>query len=193
MNEHCTDQLILDGLAMPPDHPEFERAVRCLYERCYPQILRWVLDNSGTTEDAEDLFQEVMAILIDAAHKGKLNLHHTPCAWLFQVARFQWMHVLRRSKIWNRIKGSLDDLFGLPEKPADEQLSEDEAVAIRTLLFQQSFSKLGRRCQGILQDFYLEEKKMTEIAERHQLKNEHNARQEKLRCMKRLKKMIFKK
>lgn len=57
---------------------------------------------------------------------------------------------------------------------------------------QQSISKLGEPCKSILEAFYFKKQNMQEIAENFGYTNAENAKNQKYKCLMRLKKLFFK-
>lgn len=186
MNEHCNDDEILAGLAKEPPHPDFEYAIKCLYEKCYPKILNYVRDNSGSVEDAEDLFQDVLSVLLKKIHTGSLELTTVFCKFLLGIARNRWLTKLKNDR---KFRIAMEEL-PIDATEAEKELTESELRQARELWLFECLKKLGDRCQEILDDFYVKKMSMSEIALKHRLKDADNAKQEKLRCMNRLRGML---
>src|SRR5690349_2029 len=74
-----------------------EQALKKLYTDNYPRVEHYILNNSGSVEDAKDLYQEafiatwrnIMLGKFTAVHEGSEN------AYLFQIAKNKWLDVLR--------------------------------------------------------------------------------------------------
>jgi hypothetical protein len=54
-----------------------------------------------------------------------------------------------------------------------------------------SMEKIGEPCKTILEDYYIHRKSMLEIADRFGYTNAENAKNQKYKCLMRLKKLFF--
>ncbi len=114
-------------------------AIRQTYESCYPSIAAMVRNNSGSSDDAQDLFQETLMALIEKMQKGNLTIYDNVSVntFLRSIARRLWLKELdRRGKRGTR---SLDDLLVVPSE-ADSVLYELETG--RNALFDQDAVKV---------------------------------------------------
>ena len=73
--------------------------VEALYARHFSTVARFVQRNSGTTRDAQDVFQEAMTALWLNAREGRIQAmpQDDLGAYLFRIARNKWLDVLRSS------------------------------------------------------------------------------------------------
>jgi DNA-directed RNA polymerase specialized sigma24 family protein len=58
-----------------------------VYEREFPGIARMVLSHGGTVENACDIFQDAMVILLEKIGHGKLTLSSSIGTYLYSVCR----------------------------------------------------------------------------------------------------------
>ncbi|MEO7490643.1 MAG: hypothetical protein ABIU77_26235 [Ferruginibacter sp.] len=58
-----TDSAIIEHLK----HQRYTKAVQGLYG-IYPAVKKYIIANSGTKEDAEDIFQDALVVLYKKAH-----------------------------------------------------------------------------------------------------------------------------
>ena len=100
-------------------------AIRQTYESCYASIAAMVRNNNGSSDDAQDLFQDTLMALIEKIQKGNLAIYDNVSVntFLSSIARRLWLKVLdKRGKRGTR---SLDDLLVVPSE-ADSVLYELE-------------------------------------------------------------------
>ncbi|SFC14216.1 RNA polymerase sigma factor, sigma-70 family [Flexibacter flexilis DSM 6793] len=156
-----------------------------LYKLHYPMILNFVVSNSGTELEAKDIYQEAFIILYESLNDSSFKLNCQIKTYLYSVCRRLW---LKRLYYKNRFEGRLTDFepyIALPEaetKTADEQ----------ELMFGQmekALVKLGEPCRTILEDFYIHGLNMQQIAQKMGYTNAENAKNQKYKCLNRLRKI----
>jgi DNA-directed RNA polymerase specialized sigma24 family protein len=81
---------------------------------------------------------------------------------------------------------SLEETVAVEEEiEIQERRNADFAIMERAL------GSLGAPCKGLLEAYYLQKKDMTEIAEAFGYTNADNAKNQKYKCLMRLKKLFF--
>ena len=76
-----------------------------LYNASYNIVMKNVLDNSGTYEDAQDIFQDAILVIREKINKTK-NTHidnKQLCSLLIAIARNMWLQKLREKKYTTNI------------------------------------------------------------------------------------------
>ena len=122
--------------------------VREIYNRFVPKVRGFIIQNSGTEDDAADIFQEsLIDIYQQALHKGlQLTCPFEP--FLLLVCKRKWLNELKKRGRQGVTKGPADvydlgeDVFALAEQM---QMQEDKAS-----LFMAMFQQLGERCREII-------------------------------------------
>jgi RNA polymerase sigma factor (sigma-70 family) len=161
-----------------------EFVLRSLYEVVYPKVRRYILQNSGTDDQAKDTFQEAFVatwknikdekIKID----GGLNVE----AYLFTIAKNKWLDYLRSSHYKKTIR--VDKVIHL-QLDAEEEESESNQGQDEMAAMQHAFKQLGEKCKMVLKLFYFERKSMDEISSELQIASA-SVRNQKYRCMEKL-------
>lgn len=152
--------------------------VRMLYKQHFTAIRQYVLSNSGTTDDAQDIFQEAMTVLWLKVKEGALAAGSEPGAFLYQVAKNKWLDVVR-SAAHKHMKVVHDDrkLDVRAEAPDD---TEEKLLRLREV-----YGKLDDKCRTVLDQFYFERKDLATIAAGMGVEEE-SIRTIKYRCMMKL-------
>ncbi|MEO1653708.1 MAG: sigma-70 family RNA polymerase sigma factor, partial [Bacteroidota bacterium] len=75
--------------------------------------------------------------------------------------------------------------------PIDKIEQEAEEKEIQFNKMAEAMEKLGEPCRSILRDFYLKKMSMQEICEKMGYTNADNAKNQKYKCLQRLKKIFF--
>lgn len=152
--------------------------VRALYQQHFPTIRHYVVSNSGTSDDAQDIFQEAMTVLWLKAKEGTLAAGSEPGAFLYQVAKNKWLDVVR-SAAHKHMKVIHDDrkLDVRAEAPDD---TEEKLQRLREV-----YGRLDEKCRTVLDQFYFERKDLATIAAGMGVEEE-SIRTIKYRCMMKL-------
>src|SRR5688572_29740176 len=108
-----------------------------LYSFYYPTIERFVKRNSGTSDDAKDVFQETIIVLLDKVPKEDFVLTSSIKTYIFAVASNIWLKRLREAK--RTMKLPLD--FELEDMTLTEWEEKDANYQKRNLL-QRIFEKM---------------------------------------------------
>jgi RNA polymerase sigma factor (sigma-70 family) len=163
-----------------------EASIKSLYRDCYESLSWYVMNNSGTRQDAEDMFQEVMVRFIDLVQKDKFRGQSSIRTFLFSLNRHAWLNELKR-----RGREALrEEKF---EKAQDRTIPDTSELIMnreeRTMLAD-IVGKLGETCKKILLMFYYENASISEILANLDYENEQVVRNKKYKCLKQLEAMI---
>ncbi|WP_350291580.1 sigma-70 family RNA polymerase sigma factor [uncultured Croceitalea sp.] len=157
--------------------------LREIYSRHFPEVKSYIVKNSGTENDAKDIFQDALVITYQKLKSDSLNLECSLATYIFAVSRNLWMNSLRKRKKTISVDAVLDISVNL-EKGILYEIERQERVS----LYQKHFLKLGENCQQVLKHFFLG-KKMQEIASLMDYTHAYT-RKKKFECKKKLLEMI---
>lgn len=162
-----------------------ERFMQQLYVDNFDRVKHFVLRNSGTVDDAKDIYQEAYLSVWRNIRMDKFTPRHNGAleAYLLQIARYKWLDTLRSLSYKNTT--SL--------KPAHENLMTfeelDDITERRLQLIKAQFRNLGAGCQKLLARFYYNKESIKQIAT-DMAWTEATAKNNKYRCMEKLRNMI---
>ncbi len=181
-----TDDELLTGLAHGSD-----TVLTQLYSRFFPMVLFFVTSNSGSEDDAKDIYQEILIVLYEKVRAGSLDLQCQLKTYVYSVGRRLWLKQLtQRSRF----------LIRDTETPAldsdaivqvDDDLTEHEERDRQFDLMADSLDRLGEPCRTLLEDFYIGHLSMQDITEKFGYTNADNAKTQKYKCLMRLKRLFF--
>jgi len=153
-------------------------------------IEQLVLKNSGTVDDAKDVYQKAFMVFIEKLNDENFSLSCLISTYLYSVSRFQWLKELRKRKPGREL--SLDDnaayIENLSESLDDLELEEEKSEKERIAML--ALEQLGNPCKELLHYFYFHKKSMSFIAERMKYTSAKAARNQKFKCMERLRKAV---
>ena len=155
-----------------------------LYEDEFPKVVKLVINNSGSVDVAKDVFQDALVILIEMVYTKKLELTCTVSTYLYSICRFLWMDQLRQNKREMPLKDEYSynnaeiTVAGFENTP---DIYEHVTIAIETL---------GEPCKELLECFYYKNLSWAEIASKLGYANAASARNQKYKCLERIKKLV---
>lgn len=176
-----TDSMIIEGM-LAGDQQAFEQ----LYETCFPRIMGMIVRNSGTEDEAKDVFQEAVCVLYDKILAGDFTLSSQLHTYLYSVCKRLWLKQLKFSERWVSDEGLPENEAAIEEDLELHWMKEAQFDRMKVAL-----ARLGEPCKSILIDFYVNGMSMQEICEKFNYTNPDNAKNQKYKCLQRLKKLFF--
>jgi len=162
------------------------KAIETIYRVHYSMIQTLVINNNGTSDDARDIFQEAIIVLYEKAKSGSFELHAQLKTYIYAVCRRLWLKKLVHNA---RFSG---DLANAPETIAtDDDLEMYDQRTKDFEMMEQALQHLGEPCKELLESYYIKKKNMSEIAKEFGYTNADNAKNQKYKCLMRLKKIFF--
>lgn len=160
-----------------------DKTLRAIYKNFAGRISYYILKNGGTPEDASDVFQDALMIILEKIKADDFELNSSFYTYLFGVNKLVWYNKSR--------KKSRNNVTMPDDNTLKDKLDIEQAILDREMdnIYRENFNKLGILCQQLLRLFFIK-KEMTEIAATLNLKNEHTARTRKYRCREQLKKLM---
>jgi RNA polymerase sigma factor (sigma-70 family) len=175
------EQELLHGLAL-----NNRQAVETIYKENYAMVQNLILNNNGTSDDAKDVFQEAMIVLYEKVRSGTFELNCQIKTYVYSVCRRLWLKRLNQlQKITPEIQ-NLEELVAIEEEMELHEQRNNDFV-----LMEKAMQHLGEPCKSLLEAYYLQKKSMVEIANNFGYTNADNAKNQKYKCLMRLKKMFF--
>lgn len=148
-------------------------------------VEKYVIDNSGSGDDARDVFQDAMYLLIKKSEDVAFELTSKLSTFLFGVSKNLWLKQLTKKNLDQKDYAESLDLDDIDEEDL-EQLSKNKKM-------KDCIGDLGEPCKTIIVQFYFNQTSMKEIADMLHYTNANNAKNQKYKCFMRLKKMMLKK
>ena len=168
-----------------------ERALSRLYRQHWPMVSHFILQNSGSDDDAQDVYQEGVMVFYEKVRDGSLELSCQIKTYLYAVCRRIWLKRLtNKSRFGVRLLDE-EDYQALPQTGAEDDLQAAEEQERRFELMNQALQRLGEPCRSLLEGFYLLDKSMQELTDDFGYTNADNAKTQKYKCLLRLKKLFF--
>jgi len=117
-----------------------------IYSKYFQSVLHFVMNNSGTAEDAKDTFQEAMIVVFQNIRQNKdFTIQCSLHTYIYSIARIIWIKHLKKMKS-SFIKLNEDSEYIRFEEPQPFQEYD-----FRYALYQRVFRELPKDCQIILE------------------------------------------
>ena len=149
-------------------------------------VQAFILNNNGSYDDARDIFQEAMVTLYEKAKSESFVLTSQIKTYMYSVCRRLWLKRLQQMGRYVTPSDSLEETVSVEDDiDFHEKQNADFAIMDRAL------NSLGEPCKSLLESYYLQKKGMHEIATAFGYTNADNAKNQKYKCLMRLKKLFF--
>ncbi|MBU2915742.1 MULTISPECIES: RNA polymerase sigma factor [Reichenbachiella] len=154
-----------------------EAALDYLYKKYYKMMTRIVLNNSGTEDEAKDVFQDALLVFWQKAISGNLVLTSKISTFIYSICLNLWRKELDRK---SRHSGEM------VEEATYQDIERQEKIKI----VNDCINQLGDACRKILTYHYFDGLSMQDIAEKLNFANTDTAKTKKYKCKKKLDLMI---
>src|SRR2546423_1749181 len=145
-----------------------------------------IINNHGNAEDARDVFQETMIVLYEKVRSGSFELNCQIKTYVYSVSRRLWLKRLQQTNRFATAYESFNETIAV-----EEELEKHEQVNNEFIAMDKAINSLGEPCKSLLEAYYLKKKNMNEIAVNFGYTNADNAKNQKYKCLMRLKKIFF--
>ena len=156
-----------------------------LYEYEFPKIYWHIRNNSGSFEQAKDVFQDSLVIVMEKIIQNNFDLTCSFGTYLFSVAKNLWFTQLKRQK-----SEVISSLANLSEFENEIQIINSDDMPEDYHEIAPAISKLGKGCQKLLNLYYYEQKDWETIASELGYTSAANARNQKYKCLEKIRKMV---
>jgi RNA polymerase sigma factor (sigma-70 family) len=163
-----------------------DEVIRSMYRNYFDSLSWYVMNNNGSSQDAEDIFQEVIVTFISLVQKDKFRGESSVKTFLFSLNRHAWLNELkRRGRALAREEKYEKGQERVEADTSQYMADRENKNAVISLV-----SKLGDACRQILLLFYYENWPMKKILETMHYENEQVLRNKKYKCLKQLEQML---
>ncbi len=153
--------------------------LKYVYKSFYNQIKYLVKSNTGTDDDAQDIYQEGLIVIYRKIKQNTLDIKDCSFnTYLYSVCKLLWLKELEKKKI-------KQDLYTENYEVADDG---DDVLEVfenseRYRLFQKHFKQLQKDCQKVI-EMSLEKIPLRQIAQIMGYKSDKYAKKKKYQCKK---------
>jgi len=154
-----------------------------------PSVIQYIKLHGGTKEDAEDIVQDAILILINNVNEGKYQPQDSTKikTYFIGICKNLWKEHLRKKA---RYASFADFDFKIEEFEGYDflyELTEFEALTERQKIVLEVFDNASDTCKKVLSYFYFKNYSHEEIAEKMGFSNAESSKTQKNKCLKKLK------
>lgn len=146
-----------------------EAALQYLYKKHYRMMLNLVMRNSGSEDEAKDIFQDALIVFWEKVVQDKLTLTSKISTYLYSICQNLWRKELERK---GKHSGEMTDVPDVVDHDRQERID----------IVNQCIAQLGDSCKQILLYYYYEKLSMQDIAEKMGFANADTAKTKKYKC-----------
>ena len=165
---------------------EMEEGVKLLYQNYYGFLKSYIVGNSGTEQDAEDNFQDVIIAFVNSVRAGKFRGESSIKNFLYALNRNLWLNELKKRER----KSLREEIYGNQFSAAENRLLSEIEYRQTHEQLMEALLHLGGTCKKLLLLFYFENRSMNEIALSLNYENEKVAKSKKFKCLKKMESLI---
>lgn len=164
---------------------EREKALELIYNNNRNTVIHFIINNNGNEDEAKDIYQETILSFYENVLMNKFNATSSITTYIFSIARFKWLNKIKKNKtIENHEANAYADIEKEKSQLAVLIDKEKKELVLNVL------DKLGLKCKELLIDSIYHDYSMKEIAGKGDYSSEQLVRNQKYKCLKKLKNLI---
>lgn len=177
------DRKTTNSLAVDDFKKDSNIAFGILYQQYFGYTKKFVLNNKGNLEDAEDIFQDALLILYEKLNADEFKVQTCLGNYIIGIVKNLW---LKKLKNRNFYIGSPESYFMEHQQEIGAAI-ENEKYYWEKLVGYIKF--ISSHCQNLIHDIFIENKSMEEIQDKYHYSSRHNAQNQKYKCVEQIKKI----
>jgi len=154
-----------------------EKALEIVYQKYYRMMTKLVVTNSGTEDEARDVYQDALVVFWQKARSSSFVLTSKMSTYIYSICQNLWRKELDRKK-------------RLSNEERDTAESIDMEKPEREKIIAQCLEQLGETCRKVLMYYYFDEMSMQEIADKLGFANTDTAKTKKYKCKQKLDELV---
>jgi RNA polymerase sigma factor (sigma-70 family) len=161
-------------------------AIETIYQDNYKLIQQLIINNNGSEDDARDIFQEALIVLYQNSKSEAFELNCQIRTYIYSVSRRLWLKRLQSNRRFETPVDNFEEIV-----PVEDDVEVHEKLDRQYGIMRSALGKIGEPCKSLLEAFYIHNKNMQEISSYFGYTNSDNAKNQKYKCLMRLKKLFF--
>lgn len=162
---------------------ENNQAFGRLYQSYFGMVDYYIIKNSGSTNDAEDIFQDTMVVLIEKLRQDNFQLTASIKTYIMAIAKNLWLKRLRNNRAAMDFELLYEDEF---MQEIDLSIEAEKSYKDR---LQNYMHKITKHCKGLIHDIFFKEKAIEQIQKEYGYTSIHNAQNQKHKCIEQIRKV----
>ncbi|HVA98722.1 MAG TPA: sigma-70 family RNA polymerase sigma factor [Bacteroidia bacterium] len=154
-----------------------------LYKEYFSMVNRFVTNNSGRTDDAEDIFQDTMIVLFEKLKQDDFQLTASIKTYIMAISKNLWFKHLRNANREIELTPSYENKF---YEEINHAIEEEKSYSDK---LQNYLDKITLHCKGLIHDMFFKEKNIEQIQKEYGYSSKHNAQNQKHKCIEQIRKV----
>ena len=88
------DQILIEGIKK-----QNEKVIAEIYNRFFPSVRQFIYRNNGSLDDARDIFNDAIVVLLLKARENTLDLKCSLKTYIYAISRNLWLKKIKAEKI----------------------------------------------------------------------------------------------
>lgn len=152
------------------------KAVQSLYETNFPIVLRFVTLNTGSLDEAREIFHDALFVLLQRIKENQIDESDDLTLHVYSIARILWMDMMRGKRMNEHKILHVHEFLEL--KP---EVIRKRIVGVKTMSAR--FKTLPEPGRTIVRDHFARGESLSEIALRMGFSSEESAEKNKLKAI----------
>lgn len=170
-----SDQEILEAIRNKDD----KNSIEFLYKSLLPKVKKHVCSNSGSLDDAYDVFQDAVMTFYRLVISGKFdNSKYSIQGFMFTLSKNLWINLVKKRENSQKREQNVE------VEPYSNSVLETIIDSEKKLVLDKLFGTLGEKCIEILTLFYYQKLSIKEISEKIGVMTEDSVKVKSHRCKK---------
>lgn len=123
-----------------------DATLRRIYDEFQEGIVRYVISQGGSREDAEDVFEVALVAIFEKLQEGELKLKAPFGAYLFRICQNQWLKLFRSKRRISGVTEAVERVL-TDEEDGPDGLLERQMLRV---YMREVFDRLQEDCRRLL-------------------------------------------
>ncbi|MFI0491099.1 RNA polymerase sigma factor [Flavobacterium sp.] len=162
---------------------ESNKAFGQLYKEYFGMVNHFVINNNGRKDDAEDVFQDTMMVLLEKLRQDDFRLTASIKTYIMAISKNLWLKRLRTTYRETEFSAIHDNKF---YEDIDLAIENEKSYSDK---LQTYIHKITKHCQGLIHDMFFKEKAIEQIQNEYGYSTKHNTQNQKHKCIEQIRKV----
>jgi len=154
-----------------------------LYQNNFHRISIFIQNNSGSIEDAEDIFQDAMMVLVEKLRQDDFQLTASIDTYTYAICKNLWFKKLRN----RNYELSIEQIQSIDFINDINDAIENEKTYLEKL--KGYLIKITNHCNRLIHDIFFKEKTIDQIQKDYGYSSRHNAQNQKHKCVEQIRRV----
>lgn len=169
-----------------------EQILHAFYQKYFRMVRHYILTNNGDEGQAKDIYHDTLITIIHIIQKPDFVLTSSLSTLIFAVSKRLWLKHLEKNKKFSSYSDLYHPTFQVSrDNDIDEYIESYQEQEKNIQKMHMALQALGDTCYQLLKEFYYNRLSMEEIAQKLGYHNADVAKNQKYKCLQRLKRQFF--